>query len=60
VGSAYRIPRRASATLVRYPARFNHLLHLGLTALTRGLWLPIRLILAIIDGIRRQASDRHD
>jgi hypothetical protein len=41
-----------SATIVQYPPRSNHALHLVLSVLTCRLWLPVWLLIAIIDGSR--------
>ena len=46
-----------SATVVLYPPRSNHALHFVLSVLTCGLWLPVWLLIAIIEGsrgVRRQ------
>jgi hypothetical protein len=57
VGWRVELLTPTSATVVRYPPRANHALHPVLSVITCGLWLPIWLLVAIIDGsrsVRRQ------
>jgi Protein of unknown function (DUF2510) len=49
-----------SATLVRYPPRASHLLHFVLSVLTCGLWPPIWLLVAIIEGSRKRVPPDRD
>jgi hypothetical protein len=52
VGWRVELLTPTSATIVRYPPRSNHALHFVLSVLTCGLWLPVWLLIAIIDGSR--------
>jgi hypothetical protein len=52
VGWRVELLTPTQATIVRYPPRASHALHLVLSVLTCGLRLPIWLLIAIIDGSR--------
>lgn len=53
VGWQVELLTPTSATIVRYPPRANHVLHVVLSFLTCGLWIPIWIVVAVIEGSRR-------
>jgi len=57
VGWRVEVLTATSATMVQYPPRANHVLHFVLSLLSCGLWLPVWLVVAVIEGsrsVRRQ------